>query len=141
MTGSPEAAEDIAQETFLTLLRQPGRYDASRGELRSFLFGVARNLALKKWREAHRWDALEEDAVFDPPDTALQGEIADRVGAAVQSLPPYQREALILAEYEELSLEEIAQVAGTEVGTVKSRLFRARENLRRVLAPLEGSIR
>ena len=55
----------------------------------------------------------------------------------VAPLPPLQREALILAEYEELSLEEIARAVESETGTVKSRLHRARENLRRMLAPLK----
>lgn len=136
MTGSPEAAEDVAQETFLTLLRQPGRFDSSRGELRAFLFGVARNLALKRWREEHRWDSLEDDQwIAVPMDPAAVGTAA-LVGAAIASLPPLQREALILAEYEGLTLEEIAAAVEAEVGTVKSRLFRARENLRRALAPL-----
>ena len=61
------------------------------------------------------------------------------VAGAVRELPPLQREALILAEYEGLSLEEIAQAVEAEVGTVKSRLHRARENLRRMLAPLKES--
>ncbi len=135
MSGSAEAAEDIAQEVFLTLLRQPMRFDPARGSLRNFLLAVARNLALKRWREEHRWDELDDQIA--PPALDLEHqEIEDAVGAAVSSLPPLQREVLILAEYEDLSLEEIARAVDTEVGTVKSRLFRARENLRRALAPL-----
>jgi RNA polymerase sigma-70 factor (ECF subfamily) len=138
MTGSPEAAEDIAQETFLTLLRQPDLYDPSRGELRALLFGIARNLALKLWRREHRWTSLEEEGaleVFEPSHS----EAAAIVGEAVRALPPLQREALILAEYEELTLEEIAMAVGAEIGTVKSRLHRARESLKRWLAPLKQS--
>jgi RNA polymerase sigma factor (sigma-70 family) len=146
MTSSPPAAEDIAQDVFLSLLRQPDRFDRARGALRSFLFGAARNLALKRWRDEHRWEALEDDADFSapPPDPAA-GETAQMVGAAVQAavqaLVPLQREALILAEYEGCSLEEIARAVDADVGTVKSRLHRARENLRRMLAPLKESMK
>src|SRR5579862_7803677 len=137
MCGSPAVAEDVAQEVFLTLLRQPGRFDPSRGALRSFLLAVARNLALKRWRDEHRWDELEDD--FATPHIDLESrETADAVSAAVASLPPLQREVLILAQYEELSLEEIARAVDAEVGTVKSRLHRARENLKRMLAPLKS---
>ncbi len=135
MAGSAEAAEDIAQEAFLTLLRQPMRFDPARGSMRNFLLAIARNLALKRWREEHRFDELEDQAVMPSADLENR-ETAGAVGAAVALLPHLQREVLILAEYEELSLEEIARAVDAEVGTVKSRLFRARENLRRVLAPL-----
>jgi RNA polymerase sigma-70 factor (ECF subfamily) len=137
MCGSPEVAEDIAQEVFLTLLRQPGRFDPGRGALRSFLLAVARNLALKRWRDEHRWNELEDE--FATPALDLESrETADAVSAAVASLPPLQREVLILAQYEELSLEEIARAVDAEVGTIKSRLHRARENLKRMLAPLKS---
>lgn len=139
MTNSPSAAEDIAQDVFLFLLRQPGRFDGARGPLRSFLIGVARNLALKRWRDEHRWEALEDEDFLAPAADPVSGETSRVVGEAVQSLPPLQREAVILAEYEEFSLEEIARMVGADIGTVKSRLHRARENLRRVLAPLKES--
>ena len=126
MTGSPEAAEDITQEVFLTLVRRPDAYDPARGPLRAFLLGTARNQARKRFRDEQRWDVLEDDDFVVAP--AVQVDVADAVAAAVQALPPLQREALILAEYEDLSLEEIA-------GAVKARLHRARENLRRALAP------
>ena len=137
MCGSPAVAEDIAQEVFLTLLRQPGRFDPARGALRSFLLAIARNLALKRWRDDSRLDVLEDG--FAAPALDLESrETADAVSAAVALLPPLQREVLILAQYEELSLEEIARAVDAEVGTVKSRLHRARENLKRMLAPLKS---
>ena len=140
MCGSPAVAEDIAQETFLTLLRQPDKFDPSRAALRSFLLAIARNLARKQWRDASRWDELDDG--FATPVLDLENlesrETADVVSVAVSSLPPLQREVLILAEYEELSLEEIARAVDAEVGTVKSRLYRARENLKRTLAPLRS---
>jgi RNA polymerase sigma-70 factor (ECF subfamily) len=143
MSGSAAVAEDIAQEVFLALLRQPGRFDPARGPLRPFLLAVARNLAMKRLRDEYRWDELlpgdDLDAQFATPTVDLESrETADAVGAAVASLPPLQREVMILAEYEDLSLEEIARAVNAEVGTVKSRLHRARENLRRILAPLRS---
>jgi RNA polymerase sigma-70 factor (ECF subfamily) len=98
---------------------------------------VARNLALKRWRDEHRWAELEDEIAAPAIDLDIP-ETADAVGDAVASLPPLQREVLILAQYEELSLEEIARAVDAEIGTVKSRLHRARENLRRMLAPLRS---
>jgi len=137
MTGLPSAAEDITQDVFLSLLHQPNRFDPARGELRSFLLGVARNLALKRWRGENRWEEIEEDQFAAEAMDTGQGEVAEMVGKAVGALPPLQREVLILAEYEDLALEEIARVVHSEIGTVKSRLHRARENLRRMLSPLK----
>ena len=70
-------------------------------------------------------------------DPRFFDETSHIVADAVRALPPLQREALVLAEYEQLSLEDIARIVDAEVGTVKSRLHRARENLRRMLAPLK----
>ena len=136
MTSSAAVAEDIAQDVFVSLLRLPHRFDPARGTMRSFLLGVARNLALKRWRDDHRWDELDDERFVAQPVEPTHRDIAEIVGVAVRSLPPLQREVLILAEYEELSLEEIARAVESEVGTVKSRLHRARENLRRMLASL-----
>ena len=71
-----------------------------------------------------------------PFEDALAGERSEAIAHALAALPPLQREALILFEYEELSLEEIGQAAGVEIGAVKARLHRARETLRQRLAPL-----
>ena len=134
--SSPAAAEDITQEAFLVLLTQPGRYDPSRGSLRSFLLGIARNLALKRWRTEHRLEPLEDDAFVAPALDLDRGELGEIVGRAVRALPPLQREVVVLAEYEELTLDEIARAVDAEVGTVKSRLHRARQNLKKMLEPL-----
>ncbi len=136
MTGSAASAEDIVQECFLSLLRNPNGYEVSRAPLRPFLLAVARNLARKRWRTEQRWGELGEEAfVAEPIDPAAR-QTGELVAQAVQSLPPLQREALILFEYEEFPLEEIARAVDAEVGAVKARLHRARENLRRMLAPL-----
>jgi RNA polymerase sigma-70 factor (ECF subfamily) len=138
MCASRAAAEDITQDVFLALLRNPERFDPSRATLRTFLLGVARNLARKRWRTEHRFEALDTEAIA-PADVDLEsGDLGSIVGRAVRALPPLQREAVILCEYEDLTLAEIARAVDADVGTVKSRLHRARENLRLMLAPLQN---
>ena len=139
MTGSPSAAEDIVHDCFVSLLRNPNAYDPSRAPMRPFLLAIARNLARNRWRTEQRWSALDEEAFVAEPVDPAAGQVADLVARSVQLLPPFQREALVLFEYEQLSLEEIARAVDAEVGTVKARLHRARENLRRILAPLRFS--
>lgn len=138
MCGSTAAAEDITQEVFMVLLRHPDRFDPARGRLRAFLLGIARNVSLKHWRREHRFEPLDGDAAVVEPLDLERGEIGEIVGRAVRALRPLQREVVILAEYEDLTLAEIAQAVDADVGTVKSRLHRARNNLRRMLAPLRS---
>src|SRR3954466_14513431 len=103
MTGSVQTAEDIVQDCFVSLWRKPGAYDPQRGSLRSFLLGTTRNLVLKRWRDVRDHDLLEPESVTSPPVDLEAQERSAAVAAAVQRLPPLQREALILAEYEEMS--------------------------------------
>jgi RNA polymerase sigma-70 factor (ECF subfamily) len=138
MSGSAAAAEDITQDVFVGLLRHPDRFDPGRGTLRALLLGIARNLALKRWRNEHRLEPLDDEAMAAEPVDLGRGEVGDMVGRAVRALPPLQREAVILAESEGLTLAEIARAVDADVGSVKSRLHRARENLRRALAPLRS---
>jgi RNA polymerase sigma-70 factor (ECF subfamily) len=133
MSRSPAAAEDITQDVFVGLLRYPGRFDPARGTLRAFLLGIARNLALKHWRAEYRFEPLDDEAVVAEPVDLEAGEVGDIVGRAVRALPPLQREAVILAEYEGLTLAEVARAVDADVGTVKSRLHRARMALRKKL--------
>ena len=122
---------------FVSLLRQPDRYDPARGSLRAFLLGMTRNLALKRWRGERRFGKLgdegelEERQYATQPSSLESAEIGKIVADAVRSLPELQREVLILAEYEELTLKEIAGVVEAEVGTVKSRLHYGLKSLLR----------
>lgn len=137
LTRSAPAAEDVTQECFLALL-DGARFDGRQGSLRTYLLGITRNLARKRMRIAER-ESDERADVAAPLDTLgdlLAAERSALVEQAVAALPPLQREALILFEYEDLPLEEIAGITGTDVGAVKARLHRARESLRRQLAPL-----
>ena len=136
LTLSPDTAEDITQECFLAFLRAPGRFDRARGTVKTYLFAIARNLVLKDYRDNRAEVAMEqEDATAGIADPRTGQEISSAVAQAVAALPPLQQEALVLFEYEGFTLEEIAQVSGADVGTIKSRLHRARERLKRTLAP------
>lgn len=143
LLASIEAAEDITQECFLSVLLHPERFDEARASLRTYLCAAARNLALKHFRGRERESAIDDDfenelivsAPEEPLRHLLDAELSEKVRAAIEDLPPLQREALILFEYEDFTLAEIAQIAGADTGTIKSRLHRARTGLRRTLAP------
>lgn len=134
MSNSRTAAEDVTQDVFLALLRGDIELDDSRGSLRALLLGTTRHFIWKRWRHECRWSPLTEDAFIAHPLPFHNGGREEAVSIAVNSLPPLQRETLILATYDELSLRDIAEALGVEVGTIKARLHRARENLKRMLS-------
>jgi RNA polymerase sigma-70 factor (ECF subfamily) len=133
LTRRADLAEDITQECFLAFLRAPGRFDPARGSAKTYLFAIARNLALK-----HHRDARPEEPLEDMVAESFSPDLAAAVEQAVASLPVLQQEAIVLFEYEGFTLEEIAEVAEADPGTIKSRLHRARERLKRALAPCRG---
>jgi len=146
MLGSAPLAEDVTQECFLAILRRPEGYRPDRGaSLRTYLCAIVRNLALKQLKRQG-----QEITTDDPPEgpsgspgadpltRVIDDEAAEAVRQAVSALPPLQREVVVLFEYEDMSLAETAAVCDIDVGTVKSRLHRARGRLRRSLAPLLG---
>ena len=146
MLGRPELAEDVTQECFLAVLKRPEAFQPQRASLRTYLCAIARHLAFKQLRKMGQETTVEEPPEErpegrarpggDPLAQVIAGEAATAVRAAVEELPPLQREAVVLFEYQEMSLADIAAVCQTDVGTIKSRLHRARERLRRVLRPL-----
>jgi RNA polymerase sigma-70 factor (ECF subfamily) len=137
MTGSVEMAEDVTQECFLVLV-SGAAFDSRQGPIGTYLFGIARNLVFRRLRVSTR----ETEELLEAPDPAetldaiLTSERSELVQRAIANLPPLQREAIILFEYEELTVENIASVTGVQVGAIKARLQRARESLRKQLAPL-----
>ncbi len=141
MLGSIEPAEDIAHDCFLSLITKPEKFDSSRAPLRTYLYGTVRNLAMQSLRRSGQdvaIDELESEPAMAVPlqlDRMIDDEIALKVQNAVSQLPPLQREALVFFEYEELSMVEIAKIVGADVGTIKARLYRARQALKRTLAP------
>jgi RNA polymerase sigma-70 factor (ECF subfamily) len=135
LLGSIEAAEDVTHDCFLSLIKEPGRFDSSRASLRTYIYAAARNLATKRYNSFARETGIEglDEEPSDgrePMAQVLDNELAEVVQRAIASLPPLQREALVLFEYDELSLAEIAAIVGADANTVKARLFRAREKLR-----------
>jgi RNA polymerase sigma-70 factor (ECF subfamily) len=137
LLGSVEAAEDVTHDCFLSLIKVPGRFDSARASLRTYLYAAARNLAAKRYHSFGREMSIDELADeprmaegVEPIKRVLDSELAGEVERAIADLPPLQREALVLFEYEGLSLAEIAAVVGADSGAVKGRLFRAREKLR-----------
>jgi RNA polymerase sigma-70 factor (ECF subfamily) len=139
LTASQAEAEDLVHDCFVGLFR--GGYDPRRAALRTYLYAAIRNLARKHYRDSGREDFDDvEMAVEDSPlEELLEQELADEVTRAVAALPLLQREVLVLAEYEELPLEEVARIVEAEVGAVKSRLHRARAALRKSLSSMKRS--
>jgi len=142
MLGSEELAEDVTHDCFLGLLRRPRSFDRGRASLRTYLMAAARNLAMKHFRGARGTNALEDLAAEPviperegPLHQLLEEELTSVVRRAIENLPPLQREALVLFEYEGMALAEIAAIVEADVGTVKARLHRARQSLKKQLAP------
>ncbi|HJS25349.1 MAG TPA: RNA polymerase sigma factor [Pyrinomonadaceae bacterium] len=146
LLGSVEIAEDVTHDCFLSLIRKPENFRPELASLKTYLYAAARNLALKHFRSQGRETGLDE-VIEEPKESPRRGplrrlldeELATLVRDAIFSLPPLQREALILFEYEGLSLNEVAEIAGTDAGAIKARLYRAREGLRRTLRPYLNS--
>jgi RNA polymerase sigma-70 factor (ECF subfamily) len=127
MTGDLVVAEDVTQEVFLALLTGRAKFDATRGSVTAFLFGVARHQVLKRVGR-NRATVVEEDSPADEDVLAdiVRQQAVDHVRKAVLSLPAPYREAVVLCDLEESSYEEAAVALDCPVGTVRSRLNRGR---------------
>ena len=153
MSGNAAIAEEITQEVFLALLTQLDRFDGARGSLSTWLCGIARR---KLWKHLER----NKDAQFDvdedtaaelpctndgPAELLLRREAIAAVRAGMDKLPPLLREVVILCALEEMSYEQAAHVLAVPVGTVRSRLHRAKARLagllRAEMADTEGKRR
>jgi RNA polymerase sigma-70 factor (ECF subfamily) len=139
--GRVAEADDVAQEVFARHWRDPRRFDASRGELGSYLRLMARSRALDLWRREHAGqrarDRLallsvpEEVPVPERPlDAAVQRSLCQPVREAMGKLPELQREALLLAYWGGLTADEVARHAGVPLGTAKSRIRMGLDRLR-----------
>jgi RNA polymerase sigma-70 factor (ECF subfamily) len=142
----PEGGDDVVQETFLALLRQNGQFDATRGTLVQYLFGIARHIVMRHL--ATRYDTAFMDARdVEPVSTAIEqatvldsltrAETIDAVRTAVQSLPPPYREAVVLCELQEMGYADAAEIVGCPIGTIRSRLHRAKALLTAKLAVMQ----
>ena len=143
--GSAALAADVTQDTFVHLMTRPEQFDPARGTIGAWLCGVARNFA----RKAARWpeeatdpaaladDTLPLEAHVDrstPLERLLENERAEQIRRALSAIAPHYRDVLILCELSELSYADAAQLCGIDIGTVRSRLWRARAQFAKYLA-------
>jgi RNA polymerase sigma-70 factor (ECF subfamily) len=142
MSGSEAVAEDVVQETFMVLIRDGGNFDAARGSLAAYLYGIARNHVLRAFDRERALVRFDDEAGegSDPPHENLvarpdplgdltRAESVEKLRQAVLALPPHYREVVVLCELHEMSYQEAADALGCAVGTVRSRLHRARAML------------
>jgi RNA polymerase sigma-70 factor (ECF subfamily) len=162
MTGRPESAADVVQETFLTLIRQATKFDEEKGAPGAFLYGIARNHVRKLHEKESRYVALGDEASVgdaagwmgqpgnyngngrystksSEPETVLEGleraESIRHLREAVLTLPEHYREPVTLCDLEGKSYEEASTLLACPVGTIRSRLNRARSILLEKLRP------
>jgi RNA polymerase sigma-70 factor, ECF subfamily len=148
MSGSKSIAEDVTQEVFLFLMREGHVFDPARGSLSAFLLGVARNHVLRRMRVDHLLTPIGDDDDVDaavavtetalrPIEELARAETIELVRKAVLSLPAKYREVVVLCELQDVSYGEAAEILGCAIGTVRSRLHRARALLLVKLQPAE----
>lgn len=139
MSGSESIAEDVTQEVFMVLMREAENYDSARGSLAAYLYGIARNFVLRRLQKDRYYvpmvdaaeDADQGDAEYliaegDPLGDLTRNETIEAVRQAVLALPAHYREAIVLCDLHEMSYADAAAALGCAVGTVRSRLHRAR---------------
>lgn len=138
----PDAADDIVAETFLVAFRRRGSYDLDRLDARPWLFGIASNLIREHERAEHRRYRSAAAVTAGRDGASVAEQVEDRVvaeaarpelAAALAAMPVKHREVLLLVAVADLSYEEVADALGAPVGTVRSRLNRARRNIRAAL--------
>jgi RNA polymerase sigma-70 factor (ECF subfamily) len=146
MTGSETLAEDVVQDVFLVLMRNADRYDAERSALSTYLYGVARRHTRRRLALEHRFVAIDDErrAVAGRTminDAGTHVERLDdvlRLRRAIVSLPSRYREVLVLCELHEVSYADAALALGCAIGTIRSRLHRARHLLARKMLTDRG---
>jgi len=140
--GSEAEAADVLQETFVAVLERDSGFDPGRGGCTAYLCGIARHLLYRRYdrrtETVAEIDALTEEsealaALPAPHEHLERARALERLYAAIRSLAPHYRDVLILVELQELSYAETAAIVGVELGTVRSRLARARARLAELL--------
>ena len=136
MSGAANIAEEVTQEVFMALIREPNRYEPARGPLTGFLYGVARNHVLRVLKRERHYVQLPDESddtaalesltsLTDPFSDCNRQEAIKLVRQAVLSLPLRYREVIVLCDFQELSYAEAAAALDCPVGTLNSRLHRA----------------
>jgi RNA polymerase sigma-70 factor (ECF subfamily) len=150
MSGSETIAEDVTQEVFMALMRGDGHYDSSRGSCQAYLYGVARNQVLRRLEKDRFLTPISDNdeeqdsstpliALTDPLGDLTRKEVIVSVRQAVLALPAHYREVVVLCDLGEMSYAEAAAAIGCAVGTVRSRLHRARALLVEKLRAHQGA--
>jgi RNA polymerase sigma-70 factor (ECF subfamily) len=135
------AAEDITQDVFIAVFNKLSTFDAMRCKFSTWLFTIARNKSinhLRKKRKTFSMDSLEFVTSSDPSEQICNEEFFQQMDRALSKLPKGQKRAFVLAEFENLPYEEIAQIECSSIGTIKSRIHRAKKKLRKTLAEVNG---
>jgi RNA polymerase sigma-70 factor (ECF subfamily) len=127
LTGNRQAAEDLMQETFAQIWHRPNGFEPSRGTLRAYLYGIGRKRAAEWWRKQ-----VSQGSGTENHASECRTERNSIVADAFRQLPEEHRTLLWLREVEGQSYAELAQILDIPVGTVRSRLFAAREQLRSI---------
>jgi RNA polymerase sigma-70 factor (ECF subfamily) len=145
LSGSRAVAEEAVHEAFLLLIGPRQHFDAGRGSLEAYLYGIVRNRIRVARRSEPVGDAFETAAKDDIAGALIAEETTAALYEAIRELPPAYRDAVVLCDLEERSYEDAATLMGCPVGTVRSRLYRARrllgEKLSRDRLPAEGTAR
>ncbi len=146
MSGSESLAEDVTQEVFMVLMNDARRFDASKGSLSSYLYGIARFQMLRKMQRDRAWVSIDDEdsdvnledfgVQFDPVLDLTRAETVNSVRDAILVLPAHYREVVVLCDLHELSYADAANALGCAIGTVRSRLHRARGLLLEKLRPV-----
>jgi RNA polymerase sigma-70 factor (ECF subfamily) len=147
MSGSDSIGDDVTQEVFIFLMREGHTFDSSKGTLSAFLLGVARVYVRRRLRAEQRLELfghidLDDDdspilqqSVMCPLEDLTRAETIESVRKAILSLPEKHREVVVLCELQGVSYAETAEILGCAIGTVRSRLHRARALLLTMLRP------
>ncbi|MBC8354630.1 MAG: RNA polymerase sigma factor [Planctomycetes bacterium] len=141
MIGNLHDSEDLTQEVFVAAFDNLRSYDSRRSSMLTWLLTITRNRCINRWKQRRPTTVFEPDAAVNsqyPETDAIRREFWEELDAALVSLPLDQKTAFVLAEIEQLSYEEIAAIENTTLGTVKSRIHRAKQKLRKLLGAHSG---
>ena len=141
MINDHHAAEDITQEVFMAVFNKLSTFDPMRCRFSTWMFTIARNKSINHLRSNRKTlslDSQEFVSSSDPSEQICNEEFFQQMDRALSKLPKGQKRAFVLAEFEKLPYEEIAQVECVSIGTIKSRVHRAKKKLRKALAQVNG---
>jgi RNA polymerase sigma-70 factor (ECF subfamily) len=139
MTGSRTAAEEVAQEVFVRLLGPHLLFDDRRGSLEGYMYGVARNLVRVMRRKGSVEEVVEQSAEHDILGDLIKDQATAALYRVLSELPEHYRDAVVLCDLEERSYEDASRLMECPVGTVRSRLHRARSLLASRLKPEQAA--